>query len=130
MLGFFRNVIAFIFGAAAVVSFLGAPALLVYRGYFWLKFGHELEFSGVDLYSAADMHGVLRAVLEIRWLGVQKVLLWALSQPAELCLVMQAIAFGALSGLIHDENAKSLEPFYKPEEPAEPKPRQWLGRDV
>jgi hypothetical protein len=44
--------------------------LLVYRGYFWLKFGHALNFSGFDFLAAADMSGIIRAVQGIEWQGV------------------------------------------------------------
>jgi hypothetical protein len=106
---------------------LAAGLFLLYRGYFWLKFGHALEYSGLNFLGDADMRGVLRAVLGIEWQGVKKALLWLLSQPFEMNCLALMIVSGALFGALNDEDKKSLESFRKPEKPKMP---QWLGRDV
>src|SRR5271165_1287090 len=108
MLGLLRNAFSFIAGAVAVVSFLAALLFPVYRAVFWLRYGIGLNYSGLDFLSDADMQGVARAALDIKWLGIQKAFMWLLSQPFELSCVALAIACSLAASLWHDENAKPL----------------------
>lgn len=130
MLGFLRNALAFIVGAIAVISGAATIFFPLYRAYFWLRYGFSLSYSGLDFLSDADVRGIGRAVMEIKWLGIQKAIIWLLSQPFELSCVVLAIVCSILASVWHDESAKPLEPFYKPEQPVQPNKPQWLGKDI
>jgi hypothetical protein len=115
-----RKVIAAFAGAMVLVPIFAAMPLLLYRGYFWLKFGYALSFSGLDFLGAADMSGIIRAVQGIEWQGIKQVLLWVLSEPFELTLFALGIVSGVVANALYDGLGRPLEPQWKPEGSAKP----------
>ena len=81
----------------------------LYRAYFWLRYGFGLSYSCLDFLienDKNDISGVRRAVLETKWLGVQKTFIWLLSQPFELSCVALAVVCGIVAKVLFDENRK------------------------
>jgi hypothetical protein len=69
-----KNAIAIFATVLAVVAASAGVLFPLRRAYIWLRYGYGLSYSGLDFLADADMRGVERAVLEIKWLGIQKAL--------------------------------------------------------
>jgi hypothetical protein len=98
-----KNAIALLIAAPGVISLFAMVPLLAYRGIFWLRFGFALEYSGLDFFRDADMGGVIRFVLELKWLGFQKALMWLFTQPFEYSCLAFALVVITISNFLYDQ---------------------------
>lgn len=80
------------FGLFGALGFFAAVLLVVYQTFLWLKEG---QWTAIAISSVLGKLNIdYYSVVDIRWAGVQKIVVWLLDLPLSLGVV----AFGGLYG--------------------------------
>lgn len=89
------------FGLSAALGFFAAVCILVYQAVLWLKEG---EWTPIPISSVLGKLDIdYYAVVNIRWAGAQKIVVWLLDLPLSFGTVVLGSLVGVLVGnLVHE----------------------------